>query len=243
MTDARGGSPSPTSSASDPPHREQQFEVLEQSATIGYRSELIRKAIHLCSLSIPVIYHFITRQRALELLVPLTLVALVLDFARHVHPATANWFYRSFGFLLRSHERDKRVLHFNGATFLLLASTLCVFVFPRPLVVTAIAVLIIADSTSALIGRRFGKHRFLRKSLEGSAAFFLSASVVTLLAPKVTGNLAEYVIGIIAALVATVVEAAPLNIDDNLSVPLSICLTMWLLFSWLLPSANLGPLF
>jgi dolichol kinase len=240
MTEAHGGSSSPAASPPDRSQKVQPFIELERSATIDYRSELIRKAIHLCSLSIPIIYEFISRQRALELLVPLTIAAFAVDLARYSQPSIAVRFYRWFGFLLRQREvREKRL---NGATYVLLASTVCVFLFPKLLVINALAVLIISDSTSALVGRRFGKRRFLNKTLEGSFAFFLSAVLVLCVTPKVSGLPLEYAIGIIAAFVATVVESAPFTVDDNLTVPLSICITMWLLYSWLLPAVLLGSI-
>lgn len=214
-------------------------EDLEQSATIDFRSELIRKSIHLCSLSIPVIYQFISRQRALEILLPLTVVFVVIDLARYSYPAVARWFYSWFGFLLRRHERDAREKRLNGATYVLLASTICVFLFPKVIAVTAIAILIISDSTSALIGRRFGKRRFFKKTLEGSVAFFLSAVVVVLVTPKVSGLQQEYLIGVFGAAVGALVESSPLPLDDNLSVPISICSVMWALYALLLPAMTL----
>jgi len=215
-------------------------EVLERSATINYRSELIRKAIHLCSLSIPIIYSFITQQLALQLLLPITIAFLVTDVARYFHKPTAAWFYRRFGWLLRKHEQNTLEKRLNGATYVLIAATLCVFLFPKVLVLTALSILIISDSTSALVGRRFGKTPFLEKSLEGTAAFFITAVIVVFITPKMQGLPLEYVIGIIGAAVGAAVESAPLRVDDNLTVPLSICSVMWGLYALLLPSVNLS---
>lgn len=212
---------------------------LEHSATINYRSELIRKSIHLCSLSIPVIYSFISKQLALQLLLPLTAAFFLVDLARYYHKPTSDWFYRWFGWLLRRHERDEQRKRLNGATNVLIASSLCVLIFPKVLVVTALSILIISDSTSALVGRRFGKRPFLSKSLEGTLAFFITAVVVVFITPKVEGLPLEYGIGVIGAAVAAVAESAPLPIDDNLSVPLSVGAVMWGLYVLLLPSVDL----
>jgi dolichol kinase len=214
-------------------------EHLEHSATIDFRSELIRKAIHLGSLSIPLIYYFITKELALQILVPLTAAFMAVDLARYYHQPTADWFYRWFGWLLRRREQDVTRKRLNGATNVLIASTLCVLVFPKILVVTALTILIVSDSTSALIGRRFGKRRFLGKSLEGTLAFFLTAVAAVLATPKVEGLPMEYAIGMIAAAVGALAEASTLPLDDNLSVPISICGTMWGLYALLLPSVDL----
>jgi dolichol kinase len=215
------------------------IEQLEHTATIEYKHELVRKAIHMCSLSIPIIYYFITKEQALKLLAPVMLVFLAVDIARHYSEVVSRWFYESFGWLLRRHEQAGAAKRLSGATNVLLSACFCVLVFPKIITINAFAVLIISDTTSALIGRRFGKKGFLRKSLVGSIAFFVSAVAVIAVAPKIAGIPAEYAIGACACAVGTVVEAASVRIDDNLSIPISIGLTMWLLYAWVIPSLDL----
>ena len=70
-------------------------------------------------------------------------------------------------------------------------------------------------------------------------AFFVSAAAVVFLAPKVQGLPLEYAIGIFAAAVGAVVEAASTTIDDNVSVPVAIGLVMWALYALLLPAVDL----
>ena len=219
------------------------LENLEQAATINFRNELARKAIHLFSLSIPLIYFFISRSLALALLVPLTAAFVGIDLARFYIPIISRWFTRWFGWLLRKHEQDINVKRLNGASHVLISAALCVLLFPKIITINAFTILIISDSTSALFGRRFGRHRFLGKSLEGSMAFFVSAVIVILAAPKVQYVPMEYIIGIIAAAVGAVVEAASVHIDDNLSIPLSVGIVMWGLYVWLLPAVNVSGLY
>ncbi len=212
---------------------------LDQAATIDYRNELARKAIHLFSISIPVIYFFIPRWLALCLLLPVTAAFVTIDLARYHIPAVSRWFYRWFGWLLRRHEVDSTRKRLNGASNVLISASLSVLLLPKIIAINAFAILIISDTTSALIGRRFGRHRFFGKSLEGSAAFFISAVAVVLLTPKVSSLVYEYVIGIVAAAVGTVIEALPIRIDDNLSIPIGIGFTLWGLYAWLLPALDL----
>jgi dolichol kinase len=219
------------------------LENLEQTATINFRNELARKAIHLFSLSIPLIYFFISRTLALALLIPLTAAFVGIDLARFYIPIISRWFTRWFGWLLRKHEQDINVKRLNGASHVLISAALCVLLFPKIITINAFTILIISDSTSALFGRRFGRHRFLGKSLEGSMAFFVSAVIVILAAPKVQYIPMEYIIGIIAAAVGAVVEAASVHIDDNLSIPLSVGIVMWGLYVWLLPAVNVSGLY
>lgn len=214
---------------------------LHAAATIDYRSELFRKAIHLCSLSIPVIYTFITKEFALQLLIPVTAGFFLVDLARYYFPPVSRLFYRVFGSLLRKHEQDENAKRLNGATYVLLSAVLCVAILPKLVTITAFAILIISDSTSALVGRRFGKHRFFRKSLEGAASFFISAVVVVLVSPKAGAGLLEYIFGFIAAGVGAVAESAA-TIDDNIAVPVSVGLVLWALYALFLPGVDLnGP--
>ncbi len=215
---------------------------LEHNATIDYRYEVVRKAIHLLSLSIPVIYFFVSRETGLYLLLPIAAAFITIDLARYYIPAVSQWFYRWFGWLLRRHETDTKQKRLNGASNVLIAALLCVLIFPKVIVINAFAVLIISDTTAALFGRRFGKHRFLAKSLEGSIAFFITAVIVILIAPKINGTSEEYVIGIIAAAIGTVIEALPIKIDDNISIPLAIGFSLWCLYALFLPATNLWQL-
>ncbi|MCX6133941.1 MAG: dolichol kinase [Ignavibacteriales bacterium] len=214
-------------------------ELLHAKATIEYKSEFIRKLIHLCSLSIPTVYYFISRERALEILAPVFLAFFIVDLARFYHEPTQAWFYRWFGWLLRRHESDSKSKRLTGATNILLSAIVCVMIFPKIITINAFAILIISDITSALVGRRFGKHRFFQKSLEGATGFFVSALVVVLLAPKIERLPMEYVLGIIAAAAGAVTESMSTTIDDNISVPLVIGFVLWTLYTLFLPGINL----
>ncbi|HEX2983266.1 MAG TPA: dolichol kinase, partial [Ignavibacteriales bacterium] len=140
------------------------------------------------------------------ILVPLTLTVLILDWLRYSNPAFAKLFYIVFGFLLRAHEKDERKRNLNGATFVLISAVICVLIFPKIFFITAFSILIISDTSAALIGRKFGRTKFLSKSLEGTTAFFISACIVVLLSPKVEKAFAEYLIGFAAAFIGAIAE-------------------------------------
>ncbi len=204
----------------------------------SYGAEVMRKAIHLCSLLIPVIYYFITKSLALSILVPMLLAAGIADVLRLYHEPTGRLYDRYLGFLLRRHERFDSGRRLNGATYVLFSAVLCMVIFPKLIFLTAFTILIVSDTAAALVGRRIGRHPFLGKSLEGSLAFFVSALVVVLVAPKVRYLPPEYLIGLASAALGAVVEASPLPLDDNLSIPLAIGAAMWLLYSLFLPTLN-----
>ncbi|MBI5476124.1 MAG: dolichol kinase [Ignavibacteriales bacterium] len=204
-----------------------------------YRIEVIRKAIHLVSLSIPIVYYFLSKQSALAILIPMTTLFLVVDITRHYYKPVEELFFKYFGFLLRRHESDKKRKTLNGASYVLISAALCVLVFPKIITLTSFSILIISDISAALIGRKFGKHRFLAKSLEGSSAFFISGLVVILITPKIGYHLSEYLIALIAVVVGTIIEALPATIDDNFSIPVSVGAVLWLGYTIFLPSLNI----
>jgi len=208
----------------------------------SYSVELARKGIHLFSLSIPVIYYFISKSTALKILIPLTSLFLLVEIARFVHPTTNSLFHRLLGWLLRPHESDSTAKRLTGATYVLLSAVICIWLFPKLIAVTAFAILIISDTSAALVGRRFGKRPFLKKSLEGSLAFLVSALVVVLVSPKIVFHPLEYLIGGTAAVVGTVAESLANAVDDNLLVPLTVGATMWVLYILLLPHVNVFAL-
>ncbi len=217
--------------------------TLSESQTPGdidYTAELIRKGIHLCSLSIPALYYVLSKSTALSILIPMTAAFFIVDVLRYFHQPTAVLFYRWFRKLLRHHEVNGKTSTLNGATYMLVSATLCVLIFPKIIVITSFVILIISDSAAALIGRRFGKHKFYHKSLEGSGAFLLCAIIVVLCTPKIAYLPMEYFIGMIGGFFGMLAEIASFDLlDDNVAIPLTIGGIMWLLYWLLLPSINI----
>lgn len=210
------------------------------NGTIQYKDELYRKLIHLTSLSIPIVYYFISTETAAIILAILASVALIIDLARYFHPEIGKVFYKIFGFLLREHEVDHKKKNLNGATYVLISALISVLIFPKIIFISAFSILIVSDSLAALIGRKFGKRKFLSKSFEGTLTFFISACIVILFTPKAGSFFDEYLIGFIGSFVGAIVENISFKlIDDNLSIPLSVGLAMWGLYILMLPNLEL----
>jgi dolichol kinase len=208
----------------------------------SYGAEVVRKGIHLFSLSIPVIYYFLSKSTALSILVPLTALVVANDLARLFIAPLGRFYEEIFGAIMRSHERNDRGRRLTGASYVLISASLCVWLFPKVIFLTAFAILIVSDSAAALVGRRLGRRPFLAKSLEGTTAFFVSALIVVGIAPKIVFSPAEYAIGAFAALLGAVVEAAPQAVDDNLAIPLAIGTFLWLLYALFLPGVDVYAL-
>ncbi len=185
--------------------------------------------IHLSSIGIPLLYMWLTRETMLALVVPAFLLSLAIEFLRTRVPAVEQLFSKLFGQMLRPHEKEgKRKI--SGATFVLFSAALCILIFPKVVTITGFTVLIVSDTASALYGRRFGRHRFLEKSVEGSSAFVVTAVMVVLGVAAIYDAPWEFLVaGIIASFVAAVAEAMSygVNIDDNLTIPLSFGASIW----------------
>lgn len=207
------------------------LQVASNPSQITWKNELLRKSIHLTSIGIPTFYIWLTKWQELSLLIPLLVIAITVEILRHTVPAAEELFGRFFGGMLRKHERGgEKKASINGATYVLLSATACVLIFPKVVTIAGFTVLIVSDTMAALIGRRFGRHRFLEKSVEGSSAFFVSAMVVVALVALIFHAPGSFIAaGALAAAAATIAEALSygVNVDDNLTIPLSFGAVMW----------------
>lgn len=206
------------------------LQVATNPSQITWKNELLRKSIHLTSIGIPTFYIWLDKWQELALLVPLLVIALVIEVLRSKVAAADELFRKVFGRMLRTHEKSGGRRSINGATYVLLSATLCVAIFPKVVTIAGFTVLIVSDTVAALFGRRFGRHRFLEKSVEGSSAFFISACLVVAAVAAIFHAPWQFLAaGALAAASATVAEALSygVNIDDNLTIPLSFGAVMW----------------
>ena len=195
---------------------------------ISYSNELARKAIHITSLLIPIIYLQVEQRTAMLILISMTSVSLLIDVARYKHGPTRRVLMQLVGPLLRTHELGNSGMKLTGASWVLIAATLTLSVFPPLIGVTAFTILIISDTFAALIGRRYGHTPFLDKSRAGSVTFASTAMVVVGVYGLVfSAPWTYWAAGMIGAIAAAVVEAASvrLRLDDNIAIPFSFGIT------------------
>ncbi|MFH2049826.1 MAG: hypothetical protein ABIJ12_10320 [bacterium] len=196
---------------------------------ISFGREIIRKTTHMGALIIPGTYYFLrlSKGEMLWIIIPAALSMIFIDITRIRRWKFWTHFASKIGSsIIRSHEHAG---DFTGASYILTAFCLTIALFSKPIAITAMAFIIVGDTFAALIGRRFGYHRFRNKSIEGSLACLLSTMAVALVIPGL-----ELKIGIFGAFIATIVEAAPFGIDDNVTVPLLSGLAMTILIKILL---------
>jgi dolichol kinase len=208
----------------------------EDLKRLDFRFEFARKTIHLSSLLIVIIYSQINRELALLILAPLTSGFLLVDILKNFVPSISEWYHQTFGSMLRKHELQRRHMHLNGATCITLSALVLIAFFPKIIAIASFSMVSISDTAAALVGKKFGKHRFGEKSYEGSLAFLLSAIIIVALMPHL--NMA---IGLVMAVNATLAEAMALRIgwfklDDNITIPLASAVTGMVLYLLFFPS-------
>ncbi len=195
---------------------------------ISLKQEFIRKSTHLGALVIPGGYYFVGLEQmtASWILSSITLLMLVIDVSR----LRNWWFWRVlaspvFSSMIRKHEQDGDL---TGASYILLTASATVALFSKPVAIAAISFIIVGDAAAALIGRRFGRTKIGNKTLEGSLGCLAATALVAIFTPGISLQVA-----LLGALVATVVEAWPMGVDDNVSVPLlsGLAMTMFIILS------------
>lgn len=153
------------------------------------------------------------------------LTFLIVDFLRlHISPIKSI-FIILFGSLLRK----KEFTSLTGGSYLMLASLVNILIFEdRGIFMASIAFLAVGDTMAALIGLTHGRTKIftLRKTLEGMIACFLSCALVSYVLSILPNVNLPFKIGLIGAGIATIIEILPLEVNDNVLIPLVSAISM-----------------
>ena len=183
-----------------------------------------RSVFHCASAMVGVVTVGLVRAHAIivGIAVSFAVYAWAQEIGRRFSPRFNDWLMKMYGPVSHPHERYR----INSATWYATALVILALVASRPATMAALAILGVADPVAALVGRRWGKHRFRTgRSLEGMLGFLVSGMVVASLALVFAGGLALgqiLVLAFVGAAVGAVVELVTTKLDDNLTIPIAV---------------------
>ena len=174
--------------------------------------EIKRKLFHLLTL-IYIILYWVTPVGFVLIGLGVTIVfVLVFEIVRLKHTRFNYWLLSFLGGVHRGDETDKM----SGLAFTLAGSffTILLFFGDKNIVMASFMYLAFGDTSAALVGKAFGKHKITRvKTWEGSMACFIVCLISGLFFLK-------WPVAVIGAFVATLIELIPWPINDNFWMPL-----------------------
>ncbi len=185
-----------------------------------------RKIFHLSAIIFPLLYLFIPRTAITLLLFIITAITLYLDVSRHNNAKISEFVTKFFSKVIRPLENNGSFA-LSGISFMMLGFFLTALLFPKNLVICSWLILIISDCLAALVGVKIGNSLGNGKSIAGSVTFLASAIFISILVCFYLGYNTSFIIIIMSCIGATATEfySKDLRINDNLSIPLSYCLS------------------
>ena len=141
---------------------------------------------------------------------------ILAELLRRISDRAQHIFFFIFKPLLRKDEKNKKI---TGATVLFVSLTIIFIFFEKRTAIPAALILTIADSFAAIFGKKFGRRKFLNKSVTGSLTFFISGNVILFILLPQLGMLNFVIVAIL-----TCIEALALPVSDNLTLPVLTCL-------------------
>ena len=185
---------------------------------LSYRQEIYRKLIHLSSSCIPFMLWYFGKDTFQPWIISCAIILPILDYGRRHN----KFLYRIYSNLFITFTRPIEQGILSGASWVIIGAAVTIFIFNENTAIIGLLVLSIADSAAAIVGIKFGKTQLYSKSLEGSAAFFITATIIVF-----SLSSAAFYINFIAVIAATVVElfSTP-RINDNLLIPMVLALIL-----------------
>lgn len=172
---------------------------------------------------------FFTHSQVVHTFGTIACLVYVADRIRIAYPEVVErWAPAVNRLLVRAEEQMREA----AMTPYAIAVLLTILTVPKPAALVAIYTLAIADPAAAIVGIRWGRRRIAQnRSLEGSAAFFCATLLVaTAVLGQATDGSTLAVAGaaLTIALAAALCELLPLRIDDNMTIPLFVGFTTWI---------------
>jgi dolichol kinase len=162
---------------------------------------------------------------------------LLIEVVKYKSDYIYTLYMKYFKSMLREHEKDRRKIRINGASWVLAADILVILIFPKYIAITGMLLLSFSDSLSGIFGRLYGKkHYALNRSYTGTFTFFIVGVIIVFFTPKYLYSPVEYYIALSAVLATTIADSMNLPVDDNFTIPLIYSGFLYVLYLIFLPS-------
>ena len=184
----------------------------------------IRYLWHLLGgLLLPIIYYFLDQKVTLIIFGIFFVFFFVADFLRLHYLKLNEWVFKYLKIMAKEEEK----VHFSGNSYYTLGAFLSVLLFDKGIAIAGLSFLPCGDLAASVIGKRYGRIKIRRKSLEGGLGFLLACLLVgiVLLVLRLDLNFSILLIG---AVTASIVELFSPGMKDNLTIPLFSGLVMQL---------------
>lgn len=192
---------------------------------ISYRQEILRKLVHLSSIWMVFVMAYVPGIRGFFFFAILAVLNLIVEYARYKKVPVITPLYEAlFKNMLRESNGKFRP---SGSPPYLASAAVTTLLFPLPFSIISFLCMMFGDTAAALIGRKFGKHKFSNgKSMEGCAAFLITDWLIVIGAYFITGTFGWIILvcGLIGVVLAMIAELfnEELHLDDNFSIPLIV---------------------
>ena len=173
------------------------------------KRELKRKAVHVTSVLIVILYYFLPKEAILLILTLLLILFLELEFIRIDLRLKIPFFHE----LYREAEKDR----LSGNVFFIMGAIIAISVFSKEIAIAAILMTTFGDASAAIFGKRFGRTwipKLKNRAVEGCMAEFIVDLVIGFIFLK------SGLVIVVMAGTATIVETVVDKMDDNLLIPL-----------------------
>ena len=179
----------------------------------SFQRELLRKSLHLIVIIFPLLLLEFGKVVCLPYFLTISLLFIALDISRLKFTQVEELYNKFFAIVTKDYEQSK----LTSASYVFLALLITTFLFNESIAAAGLIIMILADPMASLFGRVFGNFKLVgNKTIEGSIAFFIAASIVLLS----LGFSAYHVI--VVALGSSCIElfSQKIKVDDNLLIPL-----------------------
>jgi len=176
----------------------------------------IRSLWHLLGgLLLPAIYYFTDKKISLIIFGAFFIFFFLADFLRLRSSRLNEWIFRHLKTILKEEERN----NFSGNPYYISGAFLSVLLFEKGIAIASLCFVACGDLAAAIIGKRYGRIKMKKKSLEGSLGFLLACLLIGIVLLVLRLKL-SFGILFIGALTASIVELFSPGRKDNLTIPL-----------------------